>query len=161
MNAFKLPLISKLLLGGAGGALLSMGVLGASGPVVALAAAPAAHARNAHTPDSKKDHRAVARAVFEAEADALGMTPEQLRDALKKGRTVKDLANDRGLTKEQLVDRMLNHSGLRAALDHLVDAKQITRAQADRVLDRIAKGHVPGWDGEHHDRKAGKKAKNG
>jgi hypothetical protein len=26
----------------------------------------------------------------------------------------------------------------------------ITQAQADKALDRIAKGHIPYWNGVHH-----------
>jgi hypothetical protein len=35
-------------------------------------------------------------------------------------------------------------------LEALVDKKEITQAQADKVLDRISKGYVPFWNGIHH-----------
>jgi hypothetical protein len=37
-------------------------------------------------------------------------------------------------------------------LDPLV-GKGITQVQEDKVLDRIAKGHVPFWNGVHHKKK--------
>lgn len=41
-------------------------------------------------------------------------------------------------------------SSVKPRLAALVDNKVITQAQADRVIDRISKGHVPFWDGVHH-----------
>lgn len=143
-------MISKFVLGGAGAALLGLGTLGATA-TPALAAAKAAPAAQAQKPD-RDARRAVARAVFEAEADALGMKPEELREALKNGKTVSQIAAAKGLTKDQVADRMA--ASLKPALDKLVDAHKISRAEADRVLDRIAKGHIPFWNGRHH-KKAG------
>jgi hypothetical protein len=51
------------------------------------------------------------------------------------------------MTKEQFADRLA--ANLKPRLEALVDHKQITQAQADKVLDRIAKGFVPFWDGVH------------
>ena len=42
---------------------------------------------------------------------------------------------------------------LKPRLETLVDHKVITQTQADRALDRIAKGHVPFWDGVTHRKK--------
>src|SRR5260370_5545424 len=97
------------------------------------------------------DRRAIAKAVFEAEADVLGIKPETLRDDLKKGQTVADLAKDKGMTKEQFETKLL--ANLKPRLAALVSAKGITQKQADKVLDRIAKGHIPFWNGTHHPKK--------
>ena len=51
------------------------------------------------------------------------------------------------MTKEQFETRLI--ANLKPRLEALVDHKTITQAQADKVLDRIAKGHVPFWDGIH------------
>ena len=102
-----------------------------------------------HRGDARQDHRQIAAAVFEAEADVLGMKPEELREAIRSGKTVEQLARDRkGMNKDQFADAL--EKNLKPRLDKLVDSKAITRAQADRVLDGIAKGHIPHWDRPHH-----------
>ena len=69
---------------------------------------------------------------------------------LKKGQKVSDLANDRHMTKEQFAAKLVG--SLKPRLEQLVDHKQLTQARADRILDRISKGHVPFWDGIHRRR---------
>lgn len=133
-------------------ALLSMGVAG----VVAQAASPSpntptAAAGTKHSNDAHADRRAIAKAVFEAEADVLGLKPEELRKDLKDGAKVSELAEKKGMNKDQFAAALAKN--LKPRLDALVDHKVITRAQADKVLDRIAKGHIPFWNGIHHKKK--------
>jgi hypothetical protein len=40
-------------------------------------------------------------------------------------------------------------ANLKPRLEALVEQKVITQAQADKVLDRISKGHIPFWNGIH------------
>ena len=123
------------------------------GAVSAIAATPSpnptstAAGAQKPSPDRHADRKAIRRAVVEAEADVLGIKPEQLLKDLKAGQKVSDLAKDKGMTKEQFETRLV--ANLRPRLEALVDHKTITQAQADKVLDRIAKGHVPFWDGIH------------
>lgn len=132
-------------------------VLLGAGAVSALAASPTPKptptAAGAQQPsaDRHADRRAIRRAVLEAEADVLGIKPEQLMKDLKAGQKVADLAKDRGITMEQFETRLL--ANLKPRLEALVDKKVITQSQADKVLDRIAKGHIPFWDGIHHRKK--------
>jgi hypothetical protein len=130
-------------------ALLSLGAAGVLAQSVpsgtALSVATKAPATD------RSDRRAIARAVFESEADVLGITPETLRDDLKKGQKVSDLAKDKGMIKEQFETKLL--ANLKPRLAALVSAKVITQKQADKVLDRIAKGHIPFWNGTHHHKK--------
>ena len=93
------------------------------------------------------DRRAVRAAVIESEADILGITPQTLVKDLKAGQKVSDLARDRGITEEQFETRLV--ANLRPRLETLVDKKVITQAQADKLLDRISKGHIPFWNGIH------------
>ena len=132
-------------------------VLLGAGAVSALAASPtpkptptAAGAQQPST-DRHADRRAIRRAVLEAEADVLGINPEQLIKDLKAGQKVADLAKDKAMTKEQFETRL--SANLKPRLEALVDKKVITQAQADKVLDRIAKGYIPFWDGSHHRKK--------
>jgi hypothetical protein len=123
------------------------------GAVSAIAASPSPNptstAAGAQRPstDRHADRKAIRRAVVEAEADVLGIKPEQLLKDLKAGQKVSDLAKDKGMTKEQFETRLI--ANLKPRLEALVDHKTITQAQADKVLDRIAKGYVPFWDGIH------------
>jgi hypothetical protein len=119
-------------------ALLSLGVVQAASP----APAPTPTAT-----DHRTDRRAIARAVFESEADVLGLAPKTLRADLKAGQKVSDLARDKGMTKEQFETKLI--ANVRPRLAALVDHKVITQAEADRVIDRISKGYIPFWDGVH------------
>lgn len=145
------PLLAKIVLGGAGTALLGVAAFATAVPAAAASSVPVAAASKAHKlpgADRQSDRALIRRAVTEAEADALGLTPEQLRDDLKAGRSVEDIAQAQGMTKDQVVDKTA--AALKPRLDQLVDAKKITRAQADKALDRVRKGHLPGWKGDHN-----------
>ena len=139
-----MPWFGKFVIGGLGGALLGGSLLGGAA-TNAFAAATA-------TNDTHADRRAVAAAVFESEADVLGMKPADLRAALKSGQTVEQLAAAKGLSQDQFADRLA--TAVKPALDQLVASKQITQAQEDRVLKRIRAGHIPFWNGLHHHKKA-------
>jgi len=128
-------------------ALLSVGVVSAATPTPSPSK-PTAAGTEQPSADRHTDRRAIRRAVIEAEADVLGIKPEELVKDLKAGQKVSDLAKAKGLSKEQFTARLI--ANLKPRLDALVDHKVITRAQADRVLDWIQKGHVPFWDGLRH-----------
>jgi len=137
----------KTIGAGTAAALLSLGVAG----VLAQAASPNPKPTPAATtpakPDPHKDRRAIALAVFESEADVLHITPAQLREDLRQGQKVSDLAKDRGMTKDQFAAKLA--ISVKPRLETLVEKKAITQAQADKVLDRISKGYVPFWNGIH------------
>lgn len=145
-----LSVFAVKLVGGAGAAaLLTLGLAGGIAQASSGSASPTPAAGSNHRlPDPRSDHRAVARAVFESEADVLGITPKTLRQDLRKGLKVSDLARDKGMTEEQFETRLI--ASVKSRLEGLVSQKVITQAQADRVLDRIAKGHIPFWNGVHH-----------
>jgi hypothetical protein len=138
------PWFGKFVIGGVGSAVLGASLLGVSATNVFAANGPAN--------DKHADRQAVVRAVFESEADVLGIKPEDLRAALKSGKTVEQLAAAKGLSKDQFADRLA--TAVKPALDKLVDSKQITQAQEDGVLKRIRAGHIPFWDGRHHKKAA-------
>lgn len=115
--------------------LLSLGVVQAASP------------SPSPSTDQRSDRRAVARAVFESEADVLGIAPKTLREDLRKGQKVSDLAKDKGMTMDQFATRLV--ANLKPRLAALIEHKVITQAQADKVIDRISNGHIPFWDGLH------------
>jgi hypothetical protein len=142
----------KTIGAGTAAALLSLGAAG----VLAQAASPTpkptpAAATKPTTPNPLQDRRALALAVFESEADVLHITPAQLRQDLRQGQKVSDLAKDRGMTKDQFAAKLA--VSVKPRLEALVAKKAITQAQADKILDRISKGYVLFWDGIHHRKK--------
>jgi hypothetical protein len=144
MNPFAAAAV-KVVGGGTAAALLSLGVAGglaqaASSPSPSPSASTSSHDRHA-------DHKLVVQAVLESEADVLGIPEATLIADLKKGQKVSDLARDRGISKALFAARLA--TTLRPRLEQLVDHKQLTQERADRILDRIAKGHVPFWNGIH------------
>lgn len=146
--------ISKLILGGGVATLLAVGAAVSGAPAVFAAATPSAGttqpaAKGKH--DHHQDRRQIREAVVVSEADVLGITPDQLRDDLKAGKSVSDLAHDRGLSKETFAQALA--ADVKPRLDKLVDSGAITRAQADRAVDHISKGHIPFWDRHRADQK--------
>src|SRR5256886_145047 len=137
----------KTLSAAAVAALLGAGAVGALAASPSPNPNPTAAGTQQPSADRHADRRAIRRAVFESEADVLGIKPEQLSKDLKSGQKVSDLAKDKGMSKEQFETKLV--ANLKPRLERLVDHKTITQAQADRVLDRISKGYVPFWDGIH------------
>ena len=134
----------KLLGSGAAAAVLSMGVAGTLAQAATPSPSPAA---STSTSDRHADRKLVRQAVLESEADVLGIPEGTLIADLKKGQKVSDLANDRHINKDEFAKKLA--ANLKPRLAQLVDHKQITQAQADRILDRISKGRIPFWDGIH------------
>lgn len=135
---------------GAGGAaaLLSLGLAGGMAQAATPTPKPTPSAGSTQpAPDPRADRRAIFRAVFESEADVLGISPKTLRQDLRSGQKVSDLAKDKGMTEEQFETRLI--ATARPRLETLVDHKVITQAQADKAIDRISKGHIPFWNGLH------------
>ncbi len=149
MNALT-ALAVKVVGGGAAAAVLSVGVATGLAQAASPSPSPSPSASSSAQPnaDRKADRRAVRLAMLEAEADVLGMKPEELRKDLKAGQKVSDLAKDKGMTEQQFAAKLI--ADVKSRLEQLVDHKQITQARADRILDRIAKGHIPWWNGVHH-----------
>ncbi len=130
-------------------AAVAVKTVGAAGVAAVLSLGVVQAASPTPTPSTnhQSDRRAVARAVFEAEADVLGLAPQTLREDLRKGQKVSDLAKDKGMTKEQFETKLV--ANVKPRLAALIDHKVITQAQADKVIDRLSKGHIPFWDGLH------------
>jgi hypothetical protein len=146
MNPFA-ALAAKTIGAGTAATLISLGVAGGLAQA-APSPTPTPAAANPAKPDPHRDLRLIRLAIFESEADVLHITPAQLREDLRRGQKVADLAKDRGMTKDQFAAKLV--VSLKPRLETLVDKKEITQAQADKVLDRISKGHVPFWNGIHH-----------
>ena len=143
MNPFAAAVVKTVGAAGAA-ALLSVGVVNAASPSPSPTSPTATGSQNQKA-DHRTDRRLIRRAIIESEADVLGIKPEQLVKDLRAGQKVSDLAKDKGMTKDQFAAKLA--ANLKPRLEALVDHKQIIQAQADKVLDRLAKGHIPFWDG--------------
>jgi uncharacterized protein YidB (DUF937 family) len=82
-------------------------------------------------------------------AEVLGLTADELRDALRDGSTLAELADEAGVNLDALVDAML--APLRERLDAAVADGRITQERADAKLKRateritaMIKGARPG-----------------
>ena len=71
-------------------------------------------------------------------ADALGITRRQLREQLRDGRSVADIAKAQGKTLGDV--RASVRADAKRRLDKAVKGGDLTRAQADRMLARLDKG---------------------
>ena len=126
----------KVLGGGTAAAILSVGLAGMANASTSTTA-PAAPLVTAGHP--------VVRAVIEAEADILKLRPEQLVDDLQHGVTVQQIARIEGISKAEFEVRLLFN--VKPRLGNLVDHHVITRARMLRILERIARGNIPFWNG--------------
>jgi len=64
--------------------------------------------------------------------DLLGLTPGQLLDARTAGKSLLDIAKEKGITEQQLVDAMVAER--KTALDQAVKDSKLTQEQADWML---------------------------
>jgi hypothetical protein len=72
-------------------------------------------------------------------ADALGITPEQLRTELEAGKSLADVAAAHGVAEQTLIDAIVNDHKTHLAAD--VAAGRLTQAEADQRLADLA-SHV-------------------
>ena len=69
---------------------------------------------------------------LDAVAESLGLTQEELHDALRDGRTIADVAGERGVDVQVVVDAIV--AAQRARVDEAVAAGDLTRERADELL---------------------------
>ena len=70
-----------------------------------------------------------------AVAEALGMTPQELRQELQSGKTLEQLASDRGISLDQLKEKVI--AATRARLDQAVTSGKLSQDKADQILERL------------------------
>lgn len=70
-------------------------------------------------------------------AGILGMTPQELREEFKAGKTLEEIASAKGLTLDQLKEKWL--ADKKAALDDQVSQGKLTAEKAQEILSRLEK----------------------
>ncbi len=87
---------------------------------------------------------------FQEQASLLGATVDEVKDAWAKGQTLEELANAKGMTDEQLQEKMqaARKAEMQERLQTLVEKGVVTQAQADQhqqvMEERMADGEVRG-----------------
>lgn len=65
----------------------------------------------------------------------LGLSPEQIAEKRQAGESLADIAKDRGVSEDQVIDTMIN--ARKKILDERVKAGIITQEQENAILDRM------------------------
>jgi len=83
--------------------------------------------------------------TFDAAAEALGMTPEQLFSALHSGKTLDKVAEEKGVDVQVVKDAIeaAQAEARKAEIQEAVKEGKITQEQADWMLQGIEKGYMP------------------
>ena len=114
--------------------LLSVGILALSGIGIA----------SAHRGEfggfgivSSEDLIAHYEAMFEDKAEILGLTLDEIKEAWSEGKSLRELAEEKGISQEQLRESMMQKEQKRMEerLQALVDGGLITQEQADKRMN--------------------------
>ena len=89
------------------------------------------------------DHRG-ARVGLAEYAKALGISEQDLRQALANGQTVKDIAASKGLDESQFRSKLVDV--VKGDLDAQVKAGKLTQQQEDAILNKLRNDRLPLWD---------------
>jgi hypothetical protein len=82
---------------------------------------------------------------FDAAAKALGMTPEQLFSELHSGKSLSDIATEKGVDLQKVYDAMNADriAAMKASIQQAVTDGKLTQAQADWLLQGLNLGFLP------------------
>ncbi len=71
----------------------------------------------------------------DAVASALGITTDELRTALRSGKTLAQIAEDEDIARDELVDKLV--AAAEAQIAAAVEAGRLTQAQADQLSENL------------------------
>lgn len=77
--------------------------------------------------------------VWQALADQLGLKPEELTAQLQSGKTLAQIAQEKGVSTKDLAATM--ETSMKAGLEKAVKDGQLTQAQADSMIQNMAGQH--------------------
>ncbi len=141
----KLPLLTKIVGAGVTGLVLIGGTAAGAGPAVnaVLAAGTKPTVTAAAQQAGRRMGIRARRLVIRAEAAALHITLRQLRQDVRSGTSVEQLAANAGMDKAQFTAAVA--ADLKPMLAKLVSAGRLTQAQANAITGRVQKGWLPLW----------------
>jgi hypothetical protein len=84
-------------------------------------------------------------AVFDAAAEALGLTPEGLFAELHGGKTLSEVAEERGVELETVQEAMkaARVEAMKEAIQQAVEDGRLTQERADWLLEGLEQGFLP------------------
>ena len=95
--------------------------------------------------------------MFDAAAGALGLTPEEFFAELHAGKTLEEIAGERGVDVEAVEEAMnaARAEAMQQAIEQAVEDGRISREQADWLLRGLEQGFFPMGRGFGHGMKRG------
>lgn len=109
----------------------------ANGTITQAQADAVVQALEAKASEGAAGRRAKLRGSIDAAATALGTTPQELREQLRSGRTIAQIAEANGADVQAVVDAMVAEVAKR--VDEKVASGSITREQGDALIERATK----------------------
>ncbi len=90
--------------------------------------------------------------LFDAAAEALGLSPEELFSELHAGKTLAEVAEARGVEMEAVQEAIeaARADAMREAIQQAVEDGKISQEQADWMLEGLEKGYLPMGRGFGH-----------
>jgi uncharacterized protein YidB (DUF937 family) len=85
-----------------------------------------------------------ARVALADYAKALGISPQELKQQLAAGKTIKDIATAKGMDENTFRNNLV--TAAKADLDAKVTAGKLTQQQEDGILNKLKTGPLPLWD---------------
>ncbi len=84
-------------------------------------------------------------ATFDAVAEALGLTPEQLFSELHSGKTLEEIAEEKGVDIQKVYEaaQAARVQQMKDAIQQAVEDGRMTQEQADWLLEGLEKGYFP------------------
>ncbi len=84
-------------------------------------------------------------ATFDAIPEALGLTPEQLFSELRSGKTLEEIAEERGVDIQKVYEaaQAARVQQMKEAIQQAVKDGRMTQEQADWLLEGLEKGYFP------------------
>ncbi|HXF86395.1 MAG TPA: hypothetical protein VNK49_13500 [Anaerolineales bacterium] len=133
-----------IVIGGLLAALLVIGVVGATSVYAQEPVNTLQHGRGPGWHGS-----GLSDAELEAVAKVLGMTTDEVLSALQSGKTLLDLANEKGVAIEdvQAALQAVRVAEMRDAIAQAVEDGTMTQEKADWLLEGLDKGFIGGGDG--------------
>jgi hypothetical protein len=92
--------------------------------------------------------------MFDTAAEALGLTPQQLFTELHAGKSLAEVAEDRGVDMETVQEALsaARDEAMQDAIKQAVEDGTMSQEQADWLLEGLEKGYVPRGRGFGHGR---------
>jgi len=131
----------SIVIAGLLAALLVVGVIGATGAFAQGSATTLSHGRG---PGGGRRGFGLGQVELEAAAKVLGMTADELSTALQSGKTLEQVATDKGVDIQKVKDA-IQAAHTTEVRDHIQQALKdgtITQANADWLLEGLDKGYI-------------------